>query len=100
MSKKIFANMAYYLRKYHDAVIPQVGKPKWNADWIIVLIMNSSSANYAPSEHEGFGQYDQYAILSYGPYAIPSKVMLCYRYLKVCEMKSLLGYCVNKLLWL
>ena len=67
MSKKIFANMAhmqYYLRKYHDAVIPQVGKPKWNADWIIVLMMNSSSTNYAPSEHEGFGQYDQYAILS------------------------------------
>ena len=66
MSKKILANMAhiqYYLRKY-DAVIPHVGKPKWNADWIIVLIMNSSSTNYASSEHEGFGQYDQYAIPS------------------------------------
>ena len=34
------AHMQYHLRKYHDAIIPQVGKPKWNADWIIVLIMN------------------------------------------------------------
>ena len=59
MSKKILANVAhmqYYLRKY-DAVIPHVGKPKWNADWIIVLIMNSSSTNHASSEHEGF-HYD------------------------------------------
>ena len=40
MGKKILANMAhmqYHLRKYHDAVIQQVGKTKWNANWIIVL---------------------------------------------------------------
>ena len=39
MSKMILTNIAhmqYHLRKYHDAVILQVGKPKWNADWIIV----------------------------------------------------------------
>ena len=62
MSKKILANMAhmqYHLRKYHDTVIPQVGKPKWT-----ITIMNSCSTNYACSEHEDFGQYDQYAIPS------------------------------------
>ena len=76
MSKKILANMAhmqYYLRKYHDAVIPQVGKPKWNADWIIVLIMNSSSTNYAPSEHEGLGNMTN---IQYCPRITP-----CYIYL-------------------
>ena len=65
MSNKILANMVhmqYHLRKYHDAVIPQVSKPKWNADWIIVLMMNLSSTNYACSEHVDFGQYDQYAL--------------------------------------
>ena len=63
----ILANMAhmqYQLRKYHDAVILQVGKPKWNADLIIVFIMNSSSTNHACNEHEDLGQYDQYAIPS------------------------------------
>ena len=48
MSKMILTNIAhmqYHLRKYHDAIIPQVGKPKWNADWIIVLM----NANYACS---------------------------------------------------
>ena len=67
MSKKILTNMAhmqYHLRKYIDAVIPQVGKPEWNADRIIVLIMNSSSTNYACSEHEDFRLYDHYAIPS------------------------------------
>ena len=66
MSKMILTNIAhmqYDLRKYHDAIIPQVGKPKWNADWIIVL-MNWSSANYACSEHEYLGLYDQYPIPS------------------------------------
>ena len=65
MSKKILTNIAhmqYHLRKYHDAVILQVGKPKWNADWIIVLIMNSSSTNYACGEHEDLGLYDQHVI--------------------------------------
>ena len=59
MSKKILANMVhmqYHLRKYHDAIIPQAGKPKWNADWIIVLMRNSSSTNYACSAHEDLGQ--------------------------------------------
>ena len=67
MSKMILTNIAhmqYHLRKYHDAVILQVGKPKWNADWIIVEIMNWSSANYACCEHEDLGLYDQYAIPS------------------------------------
>ena len=67
MSKKILANMAhmqYHLRKYHDAVIQQVGKTKWNANWIIVLIMNSSGTNYACIEHEDSGQFGQYAIPS------------------------------------
>ena len=59
MSKKILANMVhmqYHLRKYH-AVIPQAGKPKWNVDWIIVLMRNSSSTNYACSENEDLGRY-------------------------------------------
>ena len=67
MRKMILANMAhmqYQLIKYHDVIIPQVGKPKWNANLIIVFIMNSSSTNYACNEHEDFGQYDQYAIPS------------------------------------
>ena len=76
MSKKIFANMAhiqYYLRKYHDAVIPQVGKPKWNADWIIVLIMNSSSTNYAPVSMKALGNMTN---MQYYP-----KITPCYIYL-------------------
>ena len=56
-------HMQYHLRKYH-AVIPQAGKPKWKVDWIIVLMRNSSSTNYACSEHEDLGQYDQCVIPS------------------------------------
>ena len=59
MNKKILANMVhmqYHLRKYHDAIIPQAGKSKWNADWIIVLMRNSSSTNYACCAHEDLGQ--------------------------------------------
>ena len=59
MCKKILANMVhmqYHLTKYHDAIILQAGKPKWNADWIIVLMRNSSSTNYACGAHEDLGQ--------------------------------------------
>ena len=61
--------------------------------------MSSSDTNYVPNEHEDADQYDSYAI--------PSKIMPYLSYPKslvnqneiLIELKFLLSYRVNELIW-
>ena len=68
------------------------GESKWYPYWVIVLT-SSSGTNYVFNEHEGVDQY--------GSFSIPSGLVLYQAILKVwwTNMKSLLSYRVNELIW-
>ena len=68
------------------------GESKWNPYGVIALT-SSSGTNYVPNEHEGVDQY--------GSFALPPVLMYIKAILKVwwTNMKSLLSYRVNELIW-